>query len=279
MATTAPIIQYIKEWVPTFEQRASQLVSSTTTNHVMQGGSAVFLVVGSGGAVATTRGSNGKIAGRQQQQTQNTCTLQPFYDKTTINDFDVFAGQGDQRRILQLDQVGVLNRSRDTNILGVLDTATVDTGAAITGSVDVVAKALAILGVAQVPIEEMDNMFAVVSPAFWAYLMQTTEFSNGDYVDVKPFNGPVKKYWRWFGLNWIMSPLVTGVGTASEKCYIYHRNAIGHATDSENVTVAAGFDEEDRYSWATAAGFWGTKLLQNSGVVQILHDGSAYVGS
>jgi hemin uptake protein HemP len=37
-----------------------------------------------------------------------------------------------------------------------------------------------------------------------------------------------------------------------------------------------GYDEEQDYSWARASAFMGSKLLQNSGVVVITHDGSAY---
>jgi hypothetical protein len=140
-----------------------------------------------------------------------------------------------------------------------------------------IAKSQAILGNAEVPIEEEDNMFAVVTPAFRAYLMQTTEFSSGDYVDIKPFNGPVRRMWRWMGVNWIVHPNLTGVGTALEKCYMFHRTALGHAVDTSGIQSPVGYDQEQDYSWARCSVFMGSKLLQNSGVVQMKHDGSAYV--
>ncbi|TIP69631.1 MAG: hypothetical protein E5X58_47675, partial [Mesorhizobium sp.] len=70
-----------------------------------------------------------------------------------------------------------------------------------------------------------------------------------------------------------------GVGTSAEKCFLYHRSAIGHAADTENLESLVGYDEEQGYSWARASAFMGSKLLQNSGVVVINHDGSAIVGA
>jgi hypothetical protein len=97
---------------------------------------------------------------------------------------------------------------------------------------------------------------------------------------VKPFSGPVRRMRRWFGVNWIVHPNLTGVGTATEKCYLYHRDALGHAMETgSGMKTAIGYDEEQDYSFARATGYFGSKLLQNSGVVQIKHDGSAYVGA
>ena len=116
-------------------------------------------------------------------------------------------------------------------------------------------------------------------PSFLAYLMQIPEFASSDYVEVKPFSGPVRRMRRWFGVNWIMHPNLTGVGTSLEKCYLYHRNAVGHAVDKKGIQSPVGYDEEQDYSWARASVFMGSKLLQNGGIVQMKHDGSAYVGA
>ena len=46
-----------------------------------------------------------------------------------------------------------------------------------------------------------------------------------------------------------------------------------------DIQALAGYHEEQDYSWARTTGFFGSKLLQNSGVVVMKHDGSAYVAS
>lgn len=279
MAETAYQVQYRQEFIAGFEQRQSLLRSMVVTESVIKGNQATFLIADSGGATATTRGVNGLIPARADNLTQVTATLVEWHDLVRKTGFNVFASQGDQRRIMQETTMTVINRKIDSDIIAQLDTATVDTGAAVTASVGLVAKALAILGVAEVDIQDVENMFGVVTPAFWAYLMQTKEFASGEYVEIKPFTGPVRRMFRWFGINWTVHPNLTGVGTNAEKCYIFHRHALGHAVDTAGIKSPVGYDDEQDYSWARASVFMGSKLLQNAGIIQVLHDGSAFVGA
>jgi len=193
--------------------------------------------------------------------------------------FNIFASQGDQRRIMQNASVSVLNRNIDQVILDELDTATLTTGSAVKANLPLVMKALVILGNNEVPTNEEDNMFAVISPAFLGYLMQTTEFASADYVEVKPFSGPVRRMRRWAGINWLLHPNVPGVGTSSESCFLYHKNAIGHAANSKEMAVLVDYDGKQDLSWSRATLFHGAKKLQNSGIVKMVHDGSEYVAS
>ena len=97
---------------------------------------------------------------------------------------------------------------------------------------------------------------------------------------MKPLVGPAKKMRRWAGVNWIKHNRLPGRTTAAEKCFIFHRAAIGHACDNETLIAVVGYDEEQDYSyWARTSIFMGSKLLQNSGVVVMNHDGSAIVGA
>jgi hypothetical protein len=148
-----------------------------------------------------------------------------------------------------------------------------------TASLSMVVGAKAILGNADIPIEEADNMFAIISPAFEAYLEQTTEFANGDYVDVKPFGQASRRFFRWAGINWTVSSRITGLGTASELCYLFHRNAIGYAVNVGEESVAVGYDEKQDTSWTRATIYHAAKILQNTGIVKWTHDGSAFVAS
>lgn len=260
--------------------RQSLLRSAVTTEAVIKGNTATFLVAGSGGATAVTRGVNGMIPARADDLTQTSATLAEWHDLVRKTGFNVFASQGDQNRIMQETTMAVINRKVDSDIIAQLDTATVAVGvASATASLQMVTRAKAVLGLAEVPTQEMDNLFAVVTPAFMAYLMQVKEFASADYVEVKPFAGPARTYQRWFGVNWIEHPNLTGNGTSTEKCYMFHRSAIGHAVDKAGIKSPVGYDEEQDYSWARASAFMGSKLLQNSGIVLMRHDGSAMVGT
>lgn len=81
MADNAPITQYRRETVMTFEQNQSLLRMSTTTEAVVKGNTATFLVAGSGGAEASTRGLDGLIAARPDVNTQLSATLAEWHRK------------------------------------------------------------------------------------------------------------------------------------------------------------------------------------------------------
>jgi hypothetical protein len=273
-------IQYRQEFIAAFEQRQSLLRDSVTTESVVKGNQATFLVAGSGSDTAVTRGDNGLIPAKTDTESQLTATLSEWHDLRRKTNFNVFASQGNQRAIMQQNTMSVINRKIDSEILTELATGTITTGAAVTASLALIMKAKTKLGNAGVPWDS--NLWAVVSPAFDAYLSQTKEFASREYVNRLPTEGadlawrdkPLVYYWQ--GVNWIVHPNVSGVGTASESCFMYHKSAIGHAVDAAGIDSAIGYDEEQAYSWARCTVHLGSKLLQNTGVVEMVHDGSAY---
>jgi hypothetical protein len=276
MAESAAQTQYRQELIATFEEGMTWLRQTTVTESVIKGNSAVFMVAGSGGAAAVSRGINGLIPARADDMTQNTCNLVEWHDLVRKTRFNIFQSQGDQRSLMQQTTRKVLNRRIDADIIAQLDTATNTLGGTTTMSLAVLGKALTTLGENEVPVEEEDKMWAVCTPAVRGYLMQTTEFASADYVEMKYLNGPARRVARWGGFNWIFHPNLTGVGTTAEKCYFFHRDAIGSAFDSgEGLNTAIGYDDEQDYSYARASSFTGAKLLQQSGIVQFLHDASA----
>jgi hypothetical protein len=271
------VVQYKEESIAAFEQNYSILRATANTLAVIKGNQAVFLISGSGGAVATTRGTNGLIPYGNVANNQFTATLVEQHAPFEQTGFNIFATQGDQKKVMQMASVAVLNRAIDQQIIDELDTATQTTGAATTASVAMVAKAKAILGSAEVDMQDDDNVFGLISPAFEAYLMQTPEYANAQYVDVKLFASKTKRMRRWYGVNWMVHPNLTGNQTTLEKCYMYHRNAVGHAANSKEMDVAVGYDEKQAISWSRATLYSGGKMLQQIGVVQMKHDGSAMV--
>lgn len=273
MASTAYQTQYRDEFIAGFEQRQSLVRQTVTTEAEVKGNSAVFLVADSGSASATTRGENGLIPARSDSLTQNTATLAEWHDLVRRTGFNLYASQGDGRRIMQETTMGVVNRKIDSDIITALETGTQDTGAAATGSLSLVMYAIAILGNNAVPLD--GNISGLITPGMYAYLMQTKEFASVDYVNNKPFEGGLTMF-RWAGVNWIVHPNLTGKGTNAEKCIIFHKSAIGHACDLTSIQTAVGYDEEQDYSFARATAYMGSKLLQNSGVVIVNHDGSAF---
>lgn len=288
MPGAAPVTQYRNEFIAGFAQRQSLLKDVVTHESMIKGNTATFLVADTTG-IAQTRGVNGLIPAGDNSNTQVSATLLEKHDLREMTGFNIFQSQGDQNAIMQMNTMAVINRDIDLVILGELANGTLDTGAATTANLTMVSKALAQLMVNGVPMN--GQLFGVISPAFLMYLMQIPSFASVDYVNVKPFVGmPMglnasdakvggQGWYEWMGVKWIVSSQIAGVATAAEKCFIFHRNAIGHAVDKGGIDSDIGYESKQQMSWARCSLFHGAKLLQNSGVVQMLHDGSAYVAT
>lgn len=275
MAETAFQTQYRQEFIAGFERGYSRLRTTCTTEMVRQGDKAIFLVADSGSATAVTRSVQGLIPGRADNLTQNTAQLVEWHDKPRRTRFNIFGSQGDGRRIMQEMTIKVMNRRIDDDILVELKTGTITTGSAQIATLNLVTIAKTKLGNAKVDLEDIESMFAVISPAFDGYLMNIPAYASADYVESKPFVGPTRAMKRWYGVNWICHSGVEGLATSSESCFMYHRDAIGHAADVEALASIPGYNEEEDYYWARTSIFMGSKLLQNAGVVEMVHDGSA----
>jgi hypothetical protein len=268
---------YRQEFIKKFEQRESLVRKTVTTEADIKGNTAVFLTAGSGSATAKTRGANGLIPARADDLTQSSATLKEWHDLVRKNNFNIYAGQGRQREIMQYTTMAVVNRKIDSDIITALETGTLYAGvAAQTGSLSFAMHALTVLTNGDVPMD--GNISALITPAFHAYLMQTKEFSSVDYVNNKPFEGGLTMF-RWANVNWIVHPNLTGAGTSDETCLMYHKDAIGHACDKEGITTAVGYDDEQDYSYSRCTAYMGSKLLQNTGVVQMRHDGSGFAST
>ena len=283
MADSAFQIQYRQEYIAVFEQHVSLLRDTTTTEAVIKGQQAVFLVAGSGGAAATTRGLNGRIPARSDANTQNTCTLQEWHDLVRKTGFNVFASQGNQRAIMQMTTMAVINRQIDALIITQLNTGTVTIGASGTiPNVSLFQNGRVKLSNASIPWDSRVTLLC--QPSFLAYLEQATEFANAQYVDLRPYLGSAQNpswqdkpmAYRWRNCLIVEHPNLPGRGTSSEKSFLYHKTAVGFAIDTGGLQSPVGYDQEQDYSWARASAFMGALVLQNTGIVVITHDGSAY---
>ena len=281
MSDTAFQTAYRQEFIAGFEQRSSLLRDTVTTEAVIKGNTAVFLVADSGAATAVTRGVNGLIPARADNQTQNSCTLTEQHDLVRKTGFNVFGSQGNQRQMMQDTTMGVINRKIDSQITTELNTGTVTIGSSTTlPSVSLFMNGRVKLSNASVPWDS--NVTLLCQPSFVAYLEQAPEFSSADYVNLRPFAGQDAAWrdrpmaYRWRNCLIIEHPNLPGKGTSSEISFMYHKSAIGHAADTAGMQTPVGYDEEQDYSYARATMYMGAKLLQNAGVVVITADGSAY---
>jgi hypothetical protein len=275
MSVEASKTQYRQAFVDQFETKISAFRVATTKETMGSGESVKFLVAGSGTDTAVSRGVNSLIPYGNPTNTQVSATLVEKHAPYELTGFNIFASQGDQKAIMRQASMSVINRDIDLTVLAELANATIDTGAYATASLAMVVKAKAYLGNQDVPTQEADNMFAAVSPMFMANLMQTTEFASADYVDVKPFVGPTRKMLRWAGVNWIETNLVTGVGTSRSFATCGTARRWATPSTSARTRSPSATTTSRTLSWSRATIFHAAKILQNTGIVQLKHDGSA----
>jgi hypothetical protein len=281
MTDTAFQTQYRQEFIYGFEQRQSLLRVTVTTEAVIKGNQAVFLVADSNSATAVTRGVSGLIPARADNNNQNTATLQEWHDLVRKTSFNVFGSQGDQRRIMQETTMAVVNRKIDDDIITTLNTGTVTAGSSTTiPGVDLYQSSSVKLQNAEVPWDS--NITLLCQPSFLAYMEQAPEFASADFVDMRPYANDTASWrdkpmsYRWRNTLICAHPNLPGKGTSSEISFLYHKNSLGHAANTSGMENVVGYDEEQNYSYARCTIFMGSVLMQNTGVVVITADGSAY---
>ena len=273
-------IQFRKETIAEFEQSMSCFRVSASGSYaeerVVSGSKATILVGGTGNASATQRGRDGEIPARKNNRIPRVVTLKEFNDLVHETEFDSFAAQGNGIALMQSGVVKVINRAIDDSIIEALDSSTtIYPGAATsTPNNELISDVLKTLDRADIDTSEQDKMFAAVTPKTWRVLETIPEFASKDYTDVAYYEGPSAKYRKWRGLNWFKSNRLPGVGTATEKNFIYHRDALAFAPNSDDMMVFNGHNEEQGYYWARATIFMGATVLQNSGIVTFRTDDS-----
>lgn len=280
MAQTADQTLYRQELVKTFERRAAKFEQRVLTDGIASGANYVFLVNGSGSRTAVTRGVNGRIPAGANDDTQLTCAMAEWHDKPQATRFNIFAGQAGAKRraAMQEESIGVLNRKADDLVIAALATATQFAGlAAEPLSAQKALHAISVVLTNNIELSQND-VTGVLTPAAFAYLVQNDLVSSKDYVEMGPLPG-MPLMFRWAGITWMVHTALPGAGTAAETLFVFHRNAIGLAKDRENMNVSAGYNDEDDYYYARSSMFMGAKLLQNSGVCAIRHDGSAFAAT
>lgn len=280
MADTAFQQIFFDEWMAAFERDKAHLRDTVTTKTLpMAKGArtATFLIADSGGE-ATTRGPNGMIPADSVNLVQQTATLTESHKLYQMTNFNIFAGQSDQRSIMHAMTRKPINRSIDNKIITELNSATLDANA----TASIMTEELAITALAILGGNDVDNdgmLTGLLTPNAWYTLSKAAQWGSSDYVNDQPWVEGVRQRRKWMGVTWIMHTGLPGIGTASADGFIYHKSAIGHAYNSEDVSVFADYHSEQDYSWARASIYDGAKLLQNTGVVRINLKDDIYVAS
>lgn len=276
MPESAPQIQYRQQFVAGFAQRQSLLRECVTTEAVIKGNQATFLIANDN-ATVVTRGINGNIPYQPNDTSQVTVTLVEKHAPVEMTGFNIFQSQGDQRRIMQMRSMNAINRDIDDVIITALNAAT--TTSPVTGAAGLAWFNRGFSLLARNDVGEGD-IYAVITPDAHRKLLEVSAFTSADFVEVKPLaNMPeyrgVRGYYNFAGVRVLVSNRLPGRTTSSATCFMFHKDAIGHAANVNDVQALIGYDEKQDASWARTTLYQGALLLQNSGVIKMTHDDTA----
>lgn len=275
-------IKYRREFIRSFDQSVSLLSDRCTEESMSLGRSAVFDVADLSGDLGQ-RSIDGRLPRLTSNDSQVTCTLEEYGGKFEITSFEKFTSQSDERAKMNAKIMARANRRLDKILIAELDNASTqfNSGTAVTLNVDTLTDIVAELAENEVPINPND-VTILCTPKAAKQIKASAEYSSADYVNSKPYaEGDALTYanqrkLRVFAdIALITSPLLAGMGTATAKCFIFHREAIGCAKPTEQIMYSAGWDDQDHYHYCSGTVKAASKILQNGGIFEIIHDDTA----
>lgn len=255
-----------------FQQTGTKLRSTVRTKNDIKGSSTTFQKVGKG--TATTKERHGDVPLMNLDYTPVECMLQDFYAGDWIDELDELKTNIDERRVVASAGAYALGRKSDELIINELDTATaiVPVNAAGLTKAKVLA-ALEILNTNDVP--DDGQRFGIIGVHQWNELLSMQEFSSADYVgDSYPMLSTSESR-KWLGINWILHNNLS-LDTGSRNCFIYHKNAVGHASGCD-VKLDITWHGEKASHFISNCMSQGAKLIDNTGIVKILCDDTAVI--
>lgn len=234
---TAFITAYDAQLKHVFQREAAYLRDAVRFKGNVVGSTAVFQKLGTG--VATTKSRHGVITPMNATHTAPSVTLADFYAGDWVDRLDEAKINIDERDAVAKAGAMALGRKVDDQITTALDSTSQST---ITITVSSIANIRATtqqfceaLWDNDVP-NDGEN-FAVVTPRYWSQLMMVEEFASADYVGMDRSSmswrsGPEigSRRWKdWNGIKWKMQTGLPGAGTATAKCFVWNRQAVGYA--------------------------------------------------
>ena len=242
--TASFITDYESKVHEVFQREGSYLKDAVFLKDNVVGSTASFHKVGKG--TATTKARHGVITPMNQTYTAPTATLADFFAGDWVDKLDEAKTNIAIRDTVARGGAMALGRKCDDQITTVLDTTTQSTVTlTVTSKATVLATAVEFAEAAwDNDVANDGQVYAVVTTRYWSQLMQLEQFSNAEWVgsDGQTFRmGPAMgraKWKEWNGIKWKMQTGLPGAGTATAKCFIWHKTAVGYAIAQSAGNVA-----------------------------------------
>lgn len=252
---TAFITSYEAKVHEVFQRKGSYLKESVRVKDNVIGSTAVFQKIGTG--TATTKARHGTITPMNQTHTAPQTTLADFYAGDWVDKLDEAKININERDAIASGGAMALGRKVDDQITTVLDTTTQSTiTLTVTSKATILATAIEFAeAVWANDVPNDGEVYACVTARYWSQLMTIDQFQRAEYVgaDGQVFTqGPAvgRGRWKdWMGIKWKMQTGLPGAGTATAKCFAYHKTAVGYAIAQSAGNVAGNESVSADITW------------------------------
>lgn len=264
-----------------FEREKTLLQRAVRSDGLMKAGT-IFWDIVDPSEGAQERSRDGDIPVSQLGLSQVSATpVEYFGGKYRIDDFDAFKSNPNVRSMQYRKSVAACHRRSDANIIAQLNTATnvENTGSAVDmGSKGVLLSWISELWDRDVPMD--GRVWGVITPKAYAQMMTIEEFTSSDYVSIREYDAlsglPELRVKTWAGVKWITHTGLSGHGSATAECHVFHEDAIGHQQAGEPDVHAYYYEPQHR--WETYAVMRdATKKCLDRGIQTAIHNDTANV--
>ena len=257
-----------------FQREGGYLRNTLRMKTGIVGKSTTFQKVGKG--TATTKGRHGVISPMNQDHTPIECTMQDRYAGDWVDKLDEAKVNIDERMVIAKGGAWACGRAVDDDAITAMDGTT---QTPITLTFDTKANVLAhllewceALDANDVPND--GQRYGLLTPRGWSAAMTVEEFNSADFVMANgmSFSGqqgaPVQQLWKpWNGVLWKVHTGLPGVGGATAKGFLYHKNAVGYGMGVD-VTADITWHGDHAAHFVNHMFSGGACLIDDTGVIE-----------
>ena len=288
---TAFITSYGERVHHIFQRQGSMLLNSVFHIPDVVGSTQVFPKVGTG--TATTKARHGTITPMNQAHTAPSATLADFYAGDWVDKLDEAKTNIAIKEAYAKGGAMALGRKIDDQITTILDTTT-----ETTITITVTSKATIHATLLQFVEAAFDNdvpndgeVYGALTPRAYSQAMLVEAFARAEFVgfDGLPYKQgfPVGRWREWMGVKWTMHTGLPGKGTATAKCFVWHKSAVGYASARSAGNIAGNASVSADITWHgdRAAHFvnhmmsGGSALIDTTGVIEGNLDDTAAIAT
>lgn len=271
--------EFARKYAIALQRRESYLEGRTFDDGMVDGEQVTWYIAGASEDMVERNGYS-DIPSQNPTDTTVTAALQFWYGKEVITDRQLQDGQigNDLINMIAARSAMVRKRKMDDILLTALDAANTqyNSGTAIT-----LTDALAVdieSDLAENNVDADDEITFVLTPKAYAQIGRFEQVSSMDFGAANDPRAP-KNVLRWGNMVFVKHTGLDGMGTATAKCFVFAKSCVGtaRAVDSENVGI-----DEDEANFKVSIGYKvarTAKILQQGGVMEVIHDDTAAIAS